>query len=167
MSARTSPSSSTTGTLSTRLVAGIDKGWDINRNLFPAEDFIVPDHLQQYLSSWASVYSETVTGEMTYERPINTVQTFDAAAQAAEGRELKTIENLGAYRDDTRNLIVGNAAPEPIQTAAKSRWSQTVTRYQACMVFPLRARAPVSATRSAVCSPRGYRWRAAHAQQHG
>ena len=32
-------------------------------------------------------------------------------------RELRSIEDLGAYRTDTRNLIVGNAAPEPIQMA--------------------------------------------------
>ena len=32
-------------------------------------------------------------------------------------QELRTIEDLGAYRADTRNLTVGNAAPEPIQTA--------------------------------------------------
>ena len=30
-------------------------------------------------------------------------------------RELRTIEDLGAYRTGTRNLVVGNAAPEPIQ----------------------------------------------------
>ena len=30
-------------------------------------------------------------------------------------RELRTLEDLGAYRDDNRNLILGNAAPEPIQ----------------------------------------------------
>ena len=32
-------------------------------------------------------------------------------------RELRTIEDLGAYRTDTRNLLVGNSAPEPIQIA--------------------------------------------------
>ena len=32
-------------------------------------------------------------------------------------RELRTIEDLGAYRTDTRNLV-GNGAPEPIQIAA-------------------------------------------------
>ena len=32
-------------------------------------------------------------------------------------RELRTIEDLGAYRTDTRNLIVGSAAPLPIQIA--------------------------------------------------
>ena len=33
-------------------------------------------------------------------------------------RELHTIEGLGAFRTDTRNLVVGNAAPEPIRMAA-------------------------------------------------
>jgi putative ABC transport system permease protein len=32
-------------------------------------------------------------------------------------RELRTIEGLGAFRTDTRNLVVGNAAPEPIRIA--------------------------------------------------
>ena len=32
-------------------------------------------------------------------------------------RELRTIEDLGAYRTDTRNLVVGNAAPESIRMA--------------------------------------------------
>jgi len=32
-------------------------------------------------------------------------------------RELRTLEGLGAYRTDTRNLVAGNAAPEPIQLA--------------------------------------------------
>jgi predicted permease len=32
-------------------------------------------------------------------------------------RELRTIEDLGAYRTDTRNLVAGNVAPEPIRVA--------------------------------------------------
>ena len=32
-------------------------------------------------------------------------------------RELRTIDELGAFRTDTRNLVVGNAAPEPIRVA--------------------------------------------------
>jgi putative ABC transport system permease protein len=32
-------------------------------------------------------------------------------------RELHTIDGLGAFRTDTRNLVVGNAAPEPIRMA--------------------------------------------------
>jgi putative ABC transport system permease protein len=33
-------------------------------------------------------------------------------------RELRTIEGLGAFRTDTRNLVVDNAAPKPIRVAA-------------------------------------------------
>ena len=55
------------------------------------------------------------------------IETQDARTNAPEPRvlhdfqewqrELRTIEDLGAYRTDTRNLIVGSAAPEPIQIA--------------------------------------------------
>ena len=45
-------------------------------------------------------------------------------------RELRTIEELGAYRTDTRNLVVGNAAPESAHgrrvrhgTCAAPAWS--------------------------------------------
>jgi putative ABC transport system permease protein len=51
-------------------------------------------------------------------------------------RELRTIEDLGAYRTDTRNLIVGNAAPEPIQLA-----ELTATAFRTARVPPLLGRA--------------------------
>jgi putative ABC transport system permease protein len=51
-------------------------------------------------------------------------------------RELRTIEELGAYRTDTRNLIVGNAAPEPIRLA-----ELTSTAFRAARVSPLLGRA--------------------------
>lgn len=47
-------------------------------------------------------------------------------------RELKTIEDLGAYRTDTRNLIVGNAAPAPIRMA-----ELTVAAFGAARLPPL------------------------------
>ncbi|MBI4521897.1 MAG: TonB-dependent receptor, partial [Gemmatimonadetes bacterium] len=71
-----------TASLTQRAVFGIDKGWDINRIMHPIEDGVVPEHLRQYTSSWGSVYSETVSGEMQYERPIQTNMTFDYAATA-------------------------------------------------------------------------------------
>ena len=43
-------------------------------------------------------------------------------------RELRTIEDLGAYRTDTRNLIVGSAAPEPIQVAELTVAALATTR---------------------------------------
>jgi putative ABC transport system permease protein len=55
-------------------------------------------------------------------------------------RELRTIEDLGAYRTDTRNLIVGNAAPEPIQLA-----ELTAAAFGTARVPPLLGRAPVDA----------------------
>ena len=51
-------------------------------------------------------------------------------------RELRTIEDLGAYRTDTRNLIVGNAAPEPIQIA-----ELTAAAFGTARVPPLLGRA--------------------------
>jgi putative ABC transport system permease protein len=51
-------------------------------------------------------------------------------------RELQTIENLGAYRTDTRNLVVGDAAPEPIQMA-----ELTAAAFGTARVPPLLGRA--------------------------
>jgi predicted permease len=51
-------------------------------------------------------------------------------------RELRTIEEVGAYRTDTRNLIVGNGAPEPIQIA-----ELTAAAFGAARVTPLLGRA--------------------------
>jgi len=78
------------GSFTQRLVIGIDKGWDINSAVFPAENGPVPNgecldcrvqqqDLTQYVSDWASVYSETVTGEMELMRPIQTNFSFDYA----------------------------------------------------------------------------------------
>lgn len=51
-------------------------------------------------------------------------------------RELRTIEDLGAYRADTRNVIIGNAAPEPIQMA-----ELTAAAFRTARVPPLLGRA--------------------------
>lgn len=51
-------------------------------------------------------------------------------------RELRTIEDLGAYRTDTRNLVVGNTAPEPIRIA-----EITAAAFGAARVPPLLGRA--------------------------
>ena len=51
-------------------------------------------------------------------------------------RELQTIEGLGAYRTHTRNLVVGNTAPEPIQLA-----ELTATAFSTARVSPLLGRA--------------------------
>jgi len=48
---------------------------------------------------------------------------------------LRTIEPLGAYRTDTRNLVAGTAVPEPIQVA-----ELTATAFGAAHVRPLLGR---------------------------
>ena len=88
-----------TATLTQRAVVGLDKGWDINRNVFLRESGQVPSWLIDYCArpervatgapatcapaSWSAVYSETNLGEMTYERPITTNVSFDYALTAA------------------------------------------------------------------------------------
>jgi TonB-linked SusC/RagA family outer membrane protein len=72
---------STSGTLTSRAVLGLDKGWDINRNMFPLHDTNdVPANLQAFTSSWSSVYSETDNGQMTYAEPVSTNLSFDLSA---------------------------------------------------------------------------------------
>jgi putative ABC transport system permease protein len=51
-------------------------------------------------------------------------------------RELRTIEDLGAYRTETRNLIVGDAAPAPIQVA-----EPTAAAFGTARVAPVLGRA--------------------------
>ena len=74
------------------------------------------------------------------------IETTNALTNAIEPRvlrdfvewrgELRTIENLGAYRTDTRNLIVGDAAPEPIHLA-----ELTADAFATARVPPLLGRA--------------------------
>ena len=55
-------------------------------------------------------------------------------------RELQTIDDLGAYRSDTRNLIIGNAAPALIETA-----ELTAAAFRTARVPPLLGRALLDA----------------------
>lgn len=74
-------SGSTSGSLTSRAVVGVDKGWDINRNLFPLHDVsAVPANMQAFVSTWSSVYSETDAGQMTYAEPVSTDLSFDYSA---------------------------------------------------------------------------------------
>jgi putative ABC transport system permease protein len=50
-------------------------------------------------------------------------------------RALRTIDDLGAYRDDDRNLVLGNAAPEPIRIGAL-----TAAAFRTARVAPLLGR---------------------------
>ena len=75
-------------TITQRAVVGVDKAWDVDRQLFPLEDGNVPANLQQYPpyasgSSWAAVYSETVDGQMFYERPIQGNMSFGGTLDLA------------------------------------------------------------------------------------
>ena len=51
-------------------------------------------------------------------------------------RELRTIEDLGAYRTDIRNLVAGNATPEPMRVA-----ELTTAAFRTARMPPLRGRA--------------------------
>ena len=74
--------SNVVGTITSRLVVGVDKSWDVNRQVFPLNAGLVPEHLQQYTSSWAAVDSENNIGEMIYQRPIQTNLSFDYSITA-------------------------------------------------------------------------------------
>jgi outer membrane cobalamin receptor len=70
-----------------RAIAGMDRGWDINRNLFPRHDPAVPSNLALFcqpiacpLSSWRAVDPETLLGTMNYERPVSTSTTAEVGA---------------------------------------------------------------------------------------
>ena len=51
-------------------------------------------------------------------------------------RELRMIEELGAYRTDTRNLVVGNAAPESIRMAELTAAASARHVCRPCLVAP-------------------------------
>ena len=79
--------------LTQRLVVGIDKAWDTDRNLYPLENGPIPQSVAcpgnttpcvpfpgfdpDAGDTWDPVYAETRTGEMLFERPIQSNQTFD------------------------------------------------------------------------------------------
>jgi TonB-dependent SusC/RagA subfamily outer membrane receptor len=71
-----------TGAVSSRAVVGLDKSWDVNRNLFPLEEGTVPESVIRYcstctFSAWGPVYVESATGLLNYERPISSSTTVD------------------------------------------------------------------------------------------
>jgi predicted permease len=78
------------------------------------------------------------------------IETHDTSTNASEPRvardflewrrDLQTIENLGAYRTVTRNLVVGLAAPDPIQMA-----ELTAGAFGAARVPPLFGRGLIDA----------------------
>ncbi|MBM4183579.1 MAG: hypothetical protein FJ207_05055 [Gemmatimonadetes bacterium] len=104
------------GSLESRLLVGVDRGWDVNRNWFRREDGVAPSWLARYCSdavrrqlapaapstcpvgSWNSVYTETATGEMTYERPVHSDVSVDwrLTASVRPGARWSFATSIGA-----------------------------------------------------------------------
>ena len=77
--------------LTSRAILGLDKGWDVNRNMFPLHENEIPVTTAAYLAAqgrdpstvnWSSVYSETDNGQMTYGRPVTSNYSFDYSLTA-------------------------------------------------------------------------------------
>src|SRR5690606_21116911 len=126
----------TRASLNSRAVLGVDKGWDTNRNLHPLEDGIVPEHLAQYTDEWAAVYSETVTGQLRYARPITTNFTMDYAltANLQVGDRWGSATSFGAqyYVNQMDEFInTGTGFASPLSTTINQiAQSQMVTEYE-------------------------------------
>ncbi len=86
------------GTLRSRAVLGLDKSWDVNRNLFPLDDGIVPESIISYCAplncaptQWGPAYVEGAAGLLNYERPLVRSTTVDWGITA----DLRVGESLG------------------------------------------------------------------------
>jgi outer membrane cobalamin receptor len=97
-----------------RAVAGMDKGWDVNRNLFPRHDPTVPDNLSRFcrpiacpMSSWRFVDPETFLGTMNYERPVATSTTAEVGVTIDLGLgAVSTATSVGVqYYEQDRELF--------------------------------------------------------------
>ncbi len=121
-----------TSSLTQRLVLGIDKGWDTDRQLFPLEAGPVPENLTDFKSSWASVYSETVDGTMYYERPVQQNLSFDYSltldTDVGDAWGLNT--SFGAqYYSDENDYFASNGTgfASPLSTTINQLSPATVT----------------------------------------
>jgi TonB-linked SusC/RagA family outer membrane protein len=136
-----------TASLTQRAVIGVDKGWDENRIFHPIEDGVVPQSLVDFCaemgrpascvpSGWGSVYSETVSGNMEYERPIQTNLSFDYALTASldVNETLGFATSFGAqYYVDERNFFAntGTGFASPLSTTVNQlAQSQVSTDYE-------------------------------------
>ena len=124
------------GSLTQRLVVGIDKSWDTNQAVFPVEDGVVPEHLREFTDTWAAQYSETQTGEMTYDRPIQTNLSFDYATtlnlQPADAWRFSTSFGAQYYVDQfDRFQNAGNGFASTLsRTINQLSQSQILTTYE-------------------------------------
>jgi hypothetical protein len=137
------------GSLTQRLVIGIDKSWDINTAVFPAEDGPVPgiagecvfcrvdqQDLSQYTDAWPSVYSETASGEMELTRPIQQNTSFDYAV--TQNLDLNGVwgfaTSLGAQYYTDLNETFGNSGQgfaSPLsRTINQLAQSQVLTEFE-------------------------------------
>ena len=87
-----------TGTVSSRVIIGIDKSWDINRSLFPVHQNVVPDNLAAFTDEWLPTFGATSTGLLNYQRPITTAETFDYSltARLALSDSWSAVSSFGA-----------------------------------------------------------------------
>jgi TonB-dependent SusC/RagA subfamily outer membrane receptor len=89
--------------LTNRIIAGVDRGWDVNRNLFRRETYEPEPELFEYCANrgpgcvpvvWDNRYTETATGQMTFAKPVTSEYSFDyavtAALQASESLRFNT-----------------------------------------------------------------------------
>jgi len=126
---------STAASLNSRAVVGVDRGWDINQSYFPFDVRPVPEHLQQYLTSWSPVYRQTHRGQLTYDRPISTSMTFDYSLTGRlEVRDMLSLStSLGAqyYTNQLdRVRLEGRDFASPVSTTINQTSPSTlVTQY--------------------------------------
>ena len=124
------------GSLTQRLVLGIDQGWDINQAVFQVEGGVVPEHLREYTETWAAQYSETQTDEMTYDRPIRTNLSFVYATtlnlQPSDSWRFSTSLGAQYYVDQLyRFWNFGNGFASPLSTTINQlSQSQILTDYE-------------------------------------
>jgi hypothetical protein len=117
---------SVSATIRSRAVLGLDKGWDVNQNLFPRADGLIPAGALRFCgiipgcrpTVWNTVYSESVVGLMNYERPVASSLTAEwgVTADLGIGSSLALATSAGfQYYDQERELFAnwgqGFAAP--------------------------------------------------------
>ena len=96
---------------------------------------MVPEHLRDVTDSWAAQYPETQTGEMTYDRPIQTNLSFDYATtlnlQPNDVWRFSTLFGAQYYVDQLdRFENAGNGFASPLsRTINQLSQSQILTSY--------------------------------------
>jgi TonB-linked SusC/RagA family outer membrane protein len=128
--------------LTQRIIAGVDRGWDVNRNLYRRETYVPEQELLDYCAdrgptcvpaTWGNVYTETATGEMTFSKPVTSEYSFDyaltAGLQATDAlrlntafgaqynvREVENFSNSGQGFASTLSTTINQIAQSAIST---------------------------------------------------